>query len=339
MKPGSGLRLGTTIYSCTNEFHQRKYTVEQLIDKVGELGLGPGLEIVGFAHIREFPRVFDETADKFKAAVERNKLEPSCLGINADVYRRRDRAMTEDESYEFHKVQIESAAKLGFPVARCQFVAGAEVIRRLAPLAEKLNVKLGMELHAPEAVDSPTVLKFRETFAKEGSPYLGFIPDFSASVNAVPKMFIDNFRQIGIPEKFLQVGLEAWKIKGNFQERIAEYQRRQKEAGAPESVIRGMFFMFAMLGRQDPKAWKEILPQTFHIHGKCFEFDESGNETSIPYEEILPVFLEGGYNGFISAEWEGHAFSGEDGFPKVVAQHALCKRILAKNGALHAGAH
>lgn len=336
MKPSNGLRLGTTIYSCTNEFHQRKYTVEQLIDKVGELGLGPGLEIVGFAHIREFPRVFDETAEKFKAALERNKLEASCLGINADVYRRRDRPMTDEESYEFHKTQIESAAKLGFPVARCQFVAGPEVIRRLAPLAEKLNVKLGMELHAPEAVDSPMVLKFREAFAKEGSPYLGFIPDFSASVRTVPKCFLENFRQIGIPEKFIQVGLEAWKMKGNFQDRIAEYQKKQKEAGAPESVIRGMFFMFAMLGRQEPRAWKEILPQTVHIHGKCFEFDESGNETSIPYEEILSVFIEGGYNGFMSAEWEGHAFSAEDGFPKVAAQHALCKRILAKKATMQA---
>jgi sugar phosphate isomerase/epimerase len=332
MKSSGGLKLGTTIYSCTNEFHARRYSVEQLIDKVGELGLGPGLEIVGFAHIREFPRVSDEFADTFKAALERNRLVASCIGLNADVYRRRDRPMTEDESYEYHKVQIEAAAKLGFPVARCQFVAGPEVIRRLAPLAEKLNVKLGMELHAPESVNSPTVVAFRETFAKENSPYLGFIPDFSASVKAVHKCFIENFRRIGIPEKFLQIGLEAWKREGNFQDRLNEYQRREREAGAPEEAIRGMFFMFAMLGRQKPEAWREIIPQAVHIHGKCFEFDENGDETGIPYEEILRVFVEGGYNGYMSAEWEGHAFSDEDGLPKVMAQHALCRRILAKMG-------
>ena len=251
MTSSNGLKLGTTIYSFTNAFHARKYTVEQLMDKVGELGIGPGVEIVGFSHIREFPKVTDKFAESFQAAIERNQLVPTCLGLNADVYRRRDRPMTEDESYEYHKPQIEAAARLGFPVARCQMVAGPEVLRRLAPLAERLNVKLGMELHAPETVDSPTVLAFREMMAKENSPYLGFIPDFSSSARAVPSCFINHFRETGIPEKYLQIGLEAWKVEGTFPKRQAEYQKREKEAGAPESVIRGMFFMFAMLGRID----------------------------------------------------------------------------------------
>jgi sugar phosphate isomerase/epimerase len=336
MATGNGLRLGTTIYSFTNEFHARKYTVEQLIDRVGELGLGPGLEIVGFAHIREFPKVSDEFADKFKAAVVRNKLVPSCLGINADVFRRRNQPMTEDESFAYHKPQIEAAAKLGFPVARCQFVAGPEVIRRLAPLAERLNVKLGMELHAPETVNSPTVMAFREMMEKENSPYLGFIPDFSSSAKAVPRCFTDSFRQMGIPENLIQVAVEAWERRGNFPDRIAEYQKRMKAAGAPDSAIRGMMFMFAMLGRMDPKDWAEIVPQAVHIHGKCFEFDKEGNETGLPYEEILPVLVDAGYKGFMSAEWEGHAFSNDDGFSKVQAQHALCKRVLAGKASLQA---
>lgn len=336
MKSINGIRLGTTIYSFSNAFHARKYSVEQLIAKVAELGIGPGVEIVGFAHIREFPKVSDKFVESFKKTMEQYKLEAACLGLNADVYRRRDRPMSDDESYEYHKTQIESAAKLGFPVARCQFVGGPEVFRRLAPLAERLSVKLGMELHAPESVNSPTVLAFREMFEKEQSPYLGFIPDFSASVKAIPKCFLDHFRGLGIPEKFIQVAAEAWKTEGTLPERMAEYQKREKAAGAPESVIRGMFFLFAMLGRQDPKAWKEIIPQSFHIHGKCFEFDENGNETSIPYEEILPVFVEAGYNGYISAEWEGHAFTDDDGFEQVKAQHSLCKRVLGHSVAVHA---
>ena len=50
-----GLRLGTTLFSFTNEYHSRRYTVEQLIDKVAELGSAPALEILGFSHIREYP--------------------------------------------------------------------------------------------------------------------------------------------------------------------------------------------------------------------------------------------------------------------------------------------
>ncbi len=336
MSTSSGLKLGTTIYSFTNAFHQQKYTVEQLIDKVGELGLGPGVEIIGFSHIREFPEVSNEFAERLKKALERNKLVLSCLAINADVLRRRNQPMTDDESYAYHKVQIESAAKLGAPVARCQFAAGVEVIRRLAPLAEKLNVKLGMELHAPESVSSATVLAFREMFDKERSPYLGFTPDFSASVKGIPNIFLNHFRKQGIPEKFIQIAVDAWKTEGTMQQRLAEYQKREREAGAPEQVIRGMFSIFPMLGRQDPKAWKEIVHQTVHIHGKCFEFGPDGNETAIPYAEILPVFVDGGYSGYMSAEWEGHAFEDSDGFDEVKAQHALCKRILSKAEALRA---
>lgn len=90
-----------------------------------------------------------------------------------------------------------------------------------------------------------------------------------------------------------------------------------------------MYVIFAILGKMDPRAWLEIMPQVVHIHGKCYDFDEKGDEISIPYDEILPLFRDNGYNGYMSTEWEGHAVSEEDGIPKVQAHHALCRRILA----------
>ena len=98
--------------------------------------------------------------------------------MNADVMIRRGRPMTIDESYEYHKTQIETAAKLGIPVAKTQVMAGPEVLVRLVPLAERLNIKIGVEIHSPESVDSPNVVAFREEYAKVDSPYLGFVPDF-----------------------------------------------------------------------------------------------------------------------------------------------------------------
>lgn len=330
MTAKNGLRLGTTIFSFTNEYHSRRYSLEELIAKVGELGLGPGLELVGFAHVRGFPVVSDEFAECLRTLLERHKLEPSCLGLNADVHIRRDRRMTDDECYTYHEAQIRAAAKLGFPVARYQFPAGPEVIRRLTPLAEKLNVKLGLEIHAPERPNSPDVLAFREMYAKENSPYLGFIPDMGASARAVPPSLINWLRNDGIRERFIQIALECWALGGTREERIAEYQRRERAVGASEMDIRKMFIMFAIVARMDPRAWLEIMPQVVHIHGKCYDFDENNHEVAIPYEELLPVFRDGGYNGFMSTEWEGQAFNDEDGFAKVQAHHALCKRILGR---------
>ena len=64
-------------------------------------------------------------------------------------------------------------------------------------------------------------------------------------------------------------------------------------------------------------------------HRRSAVFDAEGNETTVPYEELLPVFVEGGYSGFMSSEWEGHMYSRGSGIEAVQKHHALCRKILA----------
>jgi sugar phosphate isomerase/epimerase len=328
-KTVKGLQLGTTLFSFTNEYHSRKYSVEQMIDKVGELDLGPGLEILGFSHIREYPGVSDEFVEMFRTAVERNKLEPSCMSMNCDVMIHRTRPMTPDELYEYHKRQIETTAKLGIPVAKTQVMVGPELMVRLAPLAEKLGVKFGVEIHTPEATDSPNVIALREAYEKVGSPYLGFIPDFGSCATAVPQVFIDHFREVGVAEKYIQLALECWAADGSFMERIGGYQQKMRAAGAGDREIGSMFMMFAMLGRMEPKKWIEIMPQVIHIHAKFYD----AHEPSIPFDELLPVFRDNGYNGYLASEWEGHAFTDDEASQQLVQVHERMRRILAQKTA------
>jgi sugar phosphate isomerase/epimerase len=85
-----------------------------------------------------------------------------------------------------------------------------------------------------------------------------------------------------------------------------------------------------MFGHMPVKDITELLPYTHHIHGKFYEVDETGSETSIPYPQIMALLKKEGYQGTISAEWEGHAFTGETiGFQQVQRWHAMCKRLLA----------
>jgi sugar phosphate isomerase/epimerase len=323
--PIPSLRLGTTLFSFTNEYHARRCTVEQLIDRVAELGLGPGLEILGFSHIREYPQVSNEFVSMFRRAVERNNLEPSCLSMNCDVMIHRTRPMTLDESYEYHKVQIETAAKLGLPVAKTQVMAGPRLMERLAPLAEKLGVKVGVEIHTPESVDSPNVMAIREVCDRIGSPYLGFVPDFGASVSFVPACFTESFRERGIRDDLIQIALDAWASEGPFGERIARYQQNERAAGAADSDIGAMFMIFGMLGRQDPKKWLEIMPQVLHIHAKFYD----AREKAIDFDELLPLFRDNGFDGYLASEWEGHAFTDEDAAEQLVALHERMRRTLA----------
>jgi sugar phosphate isomerase/epimerase len=203
-------------------------------------------------------------------------------------------------------------------------MVGPELMARLAPLAERLNVKVGVEVHTPEAADSPNVLAFREMYEKVGSPYLGFVPDFGACVSAVPQCFIQHFRKIGIEEKFIQIALETWGTKGTFLERISQYQDKEHAAGAKESDIGAMFMMFGMLGRQEPRKWLEIMPQVIHIHAKFYDAKES----AIPFEELLPLFRDNGYHGYLASEWEGHAFNDDDASEQLAALHERMRNIL-----------
>jgi hypothetical protein len=94
----------------------------------------------------------------------------------------------------------------------------------------------------------------------------------------------------------------------------------------------GLSVVFSMLSSQKPEAWLEIMPQVIHIHGKFYDFDATGAETSIPYDELLAVFVEGGFRGYMSSEWEGHLYAWEPGYDQVQKHHALCRRILTALG-------
>jgi len=326
----SDIRLGTTIYSLTNEYHSRRYSFEALIEKVAELGIGPGLEVVGFQSFRDFPHVRDETAARFRELVERTGLVPTCLGINADVYRDRRREMTMDESVAYHLVQLEAAAKLGFPVARYQWLAGPEVIRRLAPDAERLGVKLGLEIHAPQHADHPDVLAYREMYAKVGSPYLGFIPDFGASARAIPEAYFSYFRWRGIGEAAIELAVSIWNEEGDMFARRKRFFDIGTERGWDQVWLAELSIVFGLFSRAAPRSWLDIMPQVVHVHGKFYGVGADGRDPAISYEEILPVFVEGGYRGYISSEWEGHQVSDDDGFAHILRHHAMERRILAQ---------
>lgn len=322
-------QLGTTLFSFTNEYLNLEYSFEQLIARVGELNLGPGLEIIGFSSIRGFPAVSDQFAGRFRELVAKHQLSPSCLSSNADVGIRRGTIMNNEQAAAYLEPQLRAAAKLGFPVMRTQLGAAPEVLEILLPLAEKLQVRMGPEVHAPWTLNAPVVVAYREMYERLKSPFLGFIPDFGASARALPPGYLAYLLQEGMPADLLELAVGIWTGPGDAQWKREEFNRRAAALNADPSAASGLSVMFSILSPQSPRAWLEIMPQVIHVHAKFYEFDTAGNETAIPYDELLPVFVEGGYRGFMSSEWEGHMYSQDSGIEAVKKHHALCRRILA----------
>ena len=306
-------------------------TIEQLVRKVAAENLGPGLEIVGFSSIRGFPNVSDDFAARFLDLMQETGLTPTCLCINADVCIIPSKRMTVDETVAYHVPQLQAAKKLGIPVVRYQYAAGTEAAEKLAPIAADLGVRMGLEIHAPHHVHHPDVLAFREMYERVNSPALGFIPDFGSSSRRVPPSFVNYWRTVAlVPEEIISLGLGIWESTDiPVSRKREEYLARGRAMGASERMLAEVSPIFGLFSRQPPEGWLEIMPRVVHVHGKFFDFDDSGDEVTVDYPRLLPIFVKGGFDGYMSSEYEGHHFTDSDGFDKLRRHHALCRRILA----------
>ncbi len=47
-----------------------------------------------------------------------------------------------------------------------------------------------------------------------------------------------------------------------------------------------------------------------YIHGKYYYLPEEGSDPAIPYDKIIPEVVKSGFSGYLTCEYEGHAFDG-----------------------------
>lgn len=329
------IKMGVTLFSMTNEWMAGLYDLPQLIDEVGRRRLGPGVELIGFQSLRGFPNnVSQEEIRSLRAAIERNDLELTSLASNADIARKKNAWMSTDESVEYMRPQIELAGELNVPVVRIQIGLTPEVLEKLEPIAARHKVHLGMEIHAPEGPNTPKVQATREVYERIDSEYLGFIPDFSATMRAIPPGMLDKLRRGGLSEAGIESLDRAWKTPGVPFHRYGQFAEEAKELGEPDLPVSQARLIFTMFGREKLEDWKELLPRTRHVHAKYYDIDDNGESPSIDYEGLMKVLKTAGKPLTMSSEWEGHAFldvEEQNAFDIVAAHHTMCRRFLGEN--------
>ena len=100
---------------------------------------------------------------------------------------------------------------------------------------------------------------------------------------------------------------------------------------APESLGSFARLAFNMHGHVPVEEWRDIMSQLVHVHAKFYDIDENGDEPAMDIRRIVKQFVVGGYKGYLSSEWEGHAFSdlGEsDPIDLVKKQHTLMRSAI-----------
>jgi hypothetical protein len=305
------------------------------VREVARRGLGPGLELVGFQSIKGFPSVDLALADRFKSLIDETGLVPTCLSANADAGLRRDRMLTDDELVEYMRPQIAAARELGFPVVRVQISLTPDDMERLLPVAEEHEVKLGLEIHSHQHPRHPRIQALLERYEKLGSPFLGFTPDWGATLVAVPSTLLRRYRQLGYDEE-LVTGLERlWQEHqaegpptteeqhGRWFGQVVGFAHRH---GAGDRAIEMAVNVTGLFGHAPASDWADVLPWAVHTHGKFYEIDGDGDEPSVPVRELIGLWVGSGYSAAISSEWEGfHWNDWDDPFAVVAGEQALMR--------------
>ncbi len=283
---GTGINLGVTLYSLTNEWWTGQYDLAGLVTECRSRGLGPGIELVGFQSIRSFPDVDDAFVDAWRGIVDAEGIVPTCLGSNIDVALRADRSLTEDEMVAYLDRQLVTAGRLGFPVVRVQIGAPPAVLERCLPTADRYGIRMGMEVHAPEGFRTPTIQRVADFYERVDSPLLGFIPDFSSTMRAIPPGLLAEIVSLGLPQELVPELVGAWEGEGAPFDRFGRFAAIAGARGVDPHAIGSAIMSFTMNGREPVESWADHADRIVHVHGKCYEFDAAGDEPSIDYPAI-----------------------------------------------------
>lgn len=338
----SGHLQGATLYAYSRDFHKGKYDFEQLVREVARRGQGPGLEVIGFQSIRNWPNIDEKFISWFKGLMDETGLIPTSMATNADIGLRRDRKLNRDEMLEYMTKQINMASRLGFKNARVQISMSLEVMEALAPVAEKADIRLGLEVHSPEAPSDPDMMAHRELYEKLDTGYLGFIPDWGSTTVAVAPTVWEMHRKIGVPEEMIDELKALWnQFHAEGLPRTGEVQGSRvkacvdvaKKYGFEKNAMDFAINHSVLFGHADPKEWADIMHLVWHTHGKFFSIDANGDEQSTPLVDILKVYADAGYTGSISSEYEGfHWDNWNDPFDMVDGHQKRIRQIMRGYG-------
>jgi sugar phosphate isomerase/epimerase len=145
------------------------------MELAAQTGGDRGVEIVGVMDHRCWPGLSREFERVFKSSVARWQLIPTHYDAYADmtVY------PNLDDRFQFHVTQLETAKRLGFPLVRIQSPGADPIVEKLTRVAEKMKLKLAIEIHTPLMFENPECQALIEMVKKVSSESLGLLPDCS----------------------------------------------------------------------------------------------------------------------------------------------------------------
>ena len=317
-----GMKRGVSFYSYQQEQFFGRMNWKDMIREVHDTLHTDGVEIIDEAVIQDYPFPSEQFIFDWNNEMARYGMKAVTMDVYLDVHQFRDHVMNHREAAERLKNDIKIAAKMGFENVRCLCLVPTPVIEMALPTAEKYNVRIGKEIHAPlpikpgikhknidPVLDPRMAEQIIELVQKTGTKHLGLVPDFGIFQHSPSDLAIDYFKRHYNPEMVDYI-LETSKTEetGDVMKLLNE-----KYPG------HGLSFM--TLGNislkessAQPEDIKDIVPYIMSIHGKFYHMTEipgkpgQYEDKAIEYAKPIEFLKQCGFQGYINSEFEGQRF-------------------------------
>lgn len=186
-----GVKRGVSTY-CYDKFLYANMDMEDMFRDMYDMG-ATGLEILADGVIEGYPYPSNAWLDKFFALTERYNIVPVEYGhwVESRLFPDRDGTVEEQAEMLIHDIKL--AHQMGFTCMRTKlgvidetlspYTEWREIIRRALPYAEKYDVRMQPEIHAPTLLKDPMMMDYCEFIDKEQTKYFGFNIDFGVFKN------------------------------------------------------------------------------------------------------------------------------------------------------------
>jgi hypothetical protein len=205
------------------------------------------------------------------------------------------------------------------------------MIEKALPIAEKYDVRIVPEIHAPIPTNGKYIESYLELIARTKTKHLGFNPDMGIFCKRLPRIVLDMHRRLGAQEQVIRYIEQAYQDGVSSADRLAAVQKMSsREADVRAAAMTNGYGP----ANNNPRDLLAIMPYCYNVHGKFYEMTDELQEYSIPYETIMPVFIEGGYSWYINSEYEGQRNTQDiketDSCEEIRRHHVMMKRLMGE---------
>ena len=291
---GAPFQYGVSLYSYMSDFGT-VMDLETAMASIADLG-ATGLEILGEAHIPNYPNPSDEWVEQWFALLQKYGLEPTNYGSWIDTRLHSSgtnaRDMTAEEGAAVLQRDLRLAKRLGFRFVRPKIGVVSsdlvphpiwtEAVEASLPLAEELDVVICPEIHSPTPIKHEVVEDYIALIRRTGTKHFGLLLDTGI------------FQDRPIP---LKVG---------------------ELPGRRPAFLDGIHV--------DPNDVFDVIENVVFIQAKFHDIDEELDDKQIPWEPVLRALKDAGYTGYLSSEYEGEREPWRS-IEQVRRQHSLIRQI------------